>query len=204
MVSSLDLIESIKLIEGIGLSSNVYVIEDGNEYVLIDTGLGDYANNLPLALQKVGCSPKRVKAVILTHTHFDHVGGLSSLFQYTSPEVYVHPLEKYIGPNVIEVEDGYEKFGLKILHTPGHTLGSLCLYMESIKALFSGDTVFPNGMFGRTDLGGDSRQLIKSLERLAKLDAEYLLPGHEKPVLKNARDHIRQSYEIAREFLTRF
>lgn len=68
---------------------------------------------------------------------------------------------------------------LRVIHTPGHTPGSICLYEAQSKSLFSGDTVFPYGSVGRTDLpGGSSRDLIRSISRLVKLDVSVLYPGH--------------------------
>jgi len=89
-----------------------------------------------------------------------------------------------------------------VIHTPGHSPGSICLYEPGKKWLFSGDTVFAYGSFGRVDLpGGSARELIKSLEMLSRLDVENLYPGHEEVVEGDAKLHIARSLKIAKMFL---
>jgi len=86
---------------------------------------------------------------------------------------------------------------LQVLETPGHSPGSICLYWPARKALFTGDVVFEMGV-GRTDFpGGDGKALIRSLERLAELDTEILLPGHGNPVVGYER--IQRNFEMIRE-----
>jgi glyoxylase-like metal-dependent hydrolase (beta-lactamase superfamily II) len=78
-------------------------------------------------------------------------------------------------------------FSFQILHTPGHTHGSISLWEETGQILISGDTVFPQGSFGRTDLRtGSSEQMVASLERLSKFDIQVLLPGHMPPVMSTS------------------
>ncbi|MEM2327357.1 MAG: MBL fold metallo-hydrolase, partial [Archaeoglobaceae archaeon] len=91
---------------------------------------------------------------------------------------------------------------LEIIHTPGHSPGSICLYEPKRKWLFSGDTVFAYGSFGRYDLpGGDPEKLIKSIELLSKLEVENLYPGHEDVVEGNAKESILESLRIAKMFI---
>jgi glyoxylase-like metal-dependent hydrolase (beta-lactamase superfamily II) len=82
--------------------------------------------------------------------------------------------------------DGDTIGGFSVLHTPGHTPGCICLYAEKDRLLFSGDTVFADGYFGRYDFPGGSRaELGRSLERLAALDVEGLFAGHGEPTEEN-------------------
>ncbi|MDP6459276.1 MAG: MBL fold metallo-hydrolase, partial [Candidatus Hydrothermarchaeota archaeon] len=92
------------------------------------------------------------------------------------------------------------QYSLKVLHTPGHTPGSICLLDEESKTLFSGDTLFPGGSFGRVDLGGNGGEIIQSLKRLSGIDFDILLPGHEG-VTKNGKEQARLSADNALEFL---
>ncbi|MEM3587502.1 MAG: MBL fold metallo-hydrolase, partial [Candidatus Jordarchaeaceae archaeon] len=156
----------------------------------------------------------------------DHSGGLINFVKECSPEVLVFHLEADSiekGGNglLLAKEFGLEftptkvhrrihegeiikagTLNLKVLNTPGHTIGSICLYDEDKKVLFSGDTVFSQGSFGRVDFPtGDSRQMVQSLTRLSKLDVEYLLCGHLNIVTQNASDQIRLSLRNARLFL---
>lgn len=93
-------------------------------------------------------------------------------------------------------------FDFKVIHTPGHTIGSICLYEEDKRIIFTGDTVFTNGSFGRTDFPtGDSSQLVSSLELLSNLNVKILLPGHMDPVLSEGEKHIKSAFKIASSFL---
>jgi len=88
---------------------------------------------------------------------------------------------------------------LKVIHTPGHSAGSCCFYEESLKILFSGDTVFSGGGFGRTDFRtGNALDLVKSLEKLSEIEVRMLCPGHMQPVLTEGSRQIKLAYEIAR------
>ena len=132
---------------------------------------------------------KEITAVLLTHGHFDHVGGVRELAAETGCPVYLHEAELSMPPqmtagplfytNTYGEGDFVEAAGLsfKVLHTPGHTPGSICLLCEN--AMFSGDTLFW-GSCGRTDLPGGSWATIrKSLRRLADLSGDYdVYPGH--------------------------
>ena len=135
-----------------------------------------------------------LEAILLTHGHFDHVGAVKELAETTGCKVYLHtadltmPEKLTAGPlyytNSYGEGDVLHLAGLTIdvLHTPGHTPGSVCLLCED--ALFSGDTLFARSC-GRTDLpGGDLEAITVSLKRLAALGNEYrVFPGHNKATL---------------------
>jgi len=97
--------------------------------------------------------------------------------------------------DIIEISD----LQLRVIHTPGHSAGSCCFYEENLKVLFSGDTVFSAGGFGRGDFQtGDSLDLVKSLEKLSEIEVQILCPGHMQPVLTEGSKQIKLAYEIAR------
>ncbi len=82
-----------------------------------------------------------------------------------------------------------------IIHTPGHTPASICLYSKKDKTLFSGDTIFSHGSFGRYDLpGGNLQQLKESIKKISKLDVENIYPGHQAYVEGEANKHIMSSF----------
>jgi len=202
-------LSGICFIEGIGLSSNVYTI-GVEEITIIDTGAGDQINALTPKLKTLDLDPKRVKQVILTHTHPDHIGGLEELVGTSSLVVLLHEEEarntETFGLAVTKLYDGTSITAggriLKVIHTPGHSPGAICLYDSKDKILFSGDTVFPEGGFGRTDLpGGESYKLIGSLERLTTLEVDFILPAHMEPVRSEAKAHLMASYENAKSWL---
>jgi glyoxylase-like metal-dependent hydrolase (beta-lactamase superfamily II) len=143
-----------------------------------------------------------VEQIIVTHAHIDHVGGAVRLKRLTGAPIYMNqndlPLLKmmnmqagWLGVPVPEVAapdvDASDLMALtiagepaQVLHTPGHTEGSICLHMPSPQLLLAGDTLFA-GSIGRTDLpGGDLRKILRSLkERLLTLpDATRVIPGH--------------------------
>lgn len=163
--------------------TNTYILSNDREAVVIDPGYE--ADTILDALEG-----KELKAILLTHGHFDHVGAVKELVAETGCDVYIHPAEATLPPMITDGQlyythtysegdtvspiDGVE---LTVLHTPGHTPGSVCLLMKD--QMFSGDTLF-EGSCGRIDLpGGNPQQMLQSLRRLASLQADYHVhPGH--------------------------
>ena len=100
----------------------------------------------------------------------------------------------------IRLDDNEEiKIGdnlFKVIYTPGHSNGSICLYDKNTKSMFSGDTIFLYGSFGRYDFPGGNLELLKkSIEKLAIMDIHNLYPGHESYIEKNGNKHVKMSYE---------
>ena len=132
---------------------------------------------------------KTIEAVLLTHGHFDHVGGVRTLAAETDCRVYLHEKDLSMPPQLtagpLYYTDLYREgdvlklagLQLRVIHTPGHTEGSVCLLAEN--AMFSGDTLF-EGSCGRTDLpGGNWATILQSLKRLAGMEKNYTVyPGH--------------------------
>lgn len=202
-------LRGVSLIVGEGLCSNIYVI--GREKaVIVDTGVGNYANPVWPQLEHLGVGPENVSGAVLTHAHHDHAMGAFIILERAEPRVYVHRLgtrhiASNLGHNLVTLEDGdtvpNELWPLEVLWTPGHTEGSVCLYARERRILFSGDTVFPDGYFGRYDGDTGGREaIVKSLRRLTELEVDVMLPGHGMPVYEGAREHIRLSYRNAASF----
>jgi len=196
-----------------GISSNVYVVEDKatNEVTLIDTGYGPPYSNLIESLRKLKIDINRIKQVLITHRHRDHTNGLKQILREIKPTIYIHKLDAGVLAKrleaakklIVRINEEYEiKVGdisIKALHTPGHTAGSICYLIDNI--IFSGDLVFANGSFGRTDLPtGNISDLIDSLKRISKLEVNTLLPGHGEVVLKNANAHIKLALKMAKSY----
>jgi glyoxylase-like metal-dependent hydrolase (beta-lactamase superfamily II) len=161
------------------------VFDDGSDScVVIDPGY-DPAT----VLDTVAQLGKTVAAVLLTHGHFDHVGGVRHIADATGCPVYLSeyelalPQELTDGPlyytHTYSFGEDLSLAGLKLqaLHTPGHTAGSVCLLTQG--AMFSGDTLFA-GTCGRTDLPtGSYKEILLSLQKLAALPKDYTVyPGH--------------------------
>ena len=176
---------------------NTYLI-DGPTRILIDPGHTHLFDHVQQGLTKLDLTLEDIGLIICTHAHPDHIEAVQR-FRKTVAMTTLHHKEwhflKTMAPNVraslgfgsdtIE-PDFFLKEGdisinhvdLKIFHTPGHSPGSISLYLSDQKLLFTGDLVFKGGI-GRTDLpGGDGSLLKKSLKRLYDLDIEWLLPGH--------------------------
>ncbi len=199
-------LKSVHLITGDGLSSNIYVIGK-NHVTLIDTGIGNDANTIWPQLSEIGIQPADVEQIVLTHSHHDHAMGLFRIMNLIKPVVYIHKnalenIRMDIPGKISKVDDGFtvntEIFPLRVIWTPGHTEGGICLFQEEKGLLFSGDTVFPGGSFGRFDLhSGSLPKLIQSLKNLSELDVEVMLPGHGGPIFQKASSQIMTSYENA-------
>ena len=191
-------VEKLEVLVGPGFTENCYILGDVNtkqHVFVIDPGAQSKR-----ILERIG--DRLIEGIILTYRHYDHIGAVGELVAATGAKVIAHSIDAQaiheqagIGPDirylrmkpfVIDrtVEDGDEimlgDMRLVVLHTPGHTSGSMCLYEERTKALFAGDTLFYEAV-GRTDLpSGDARQQRESMGRLFKLpDDTKVYPGHE-------------------------
>ena len=132
---------------------------------------------------------KKIESILLTHGHFDHVGGVKKVAAETGCRVYICQEDLALNPRLtdgaIYYTDTYAQgdaltlagLTFTVHQTPGHTPGSVCLVSSDV--IFSGDTLFA-GTCGRTDLpGGSGTQMRVSLERLAAMEGNYrVLPGH--------------------------
>lgn len=204
-----ELLKGVSLIVGDGLCSNIYTI--GKERVtIIDTGVGNYANPVWPQLKNLGVEPENVDGVVLTHAHHDHASGAFIILERVEPHIYVHNLDtryiaSHLGPNLVRVEDGEiiqtELWPLEVIWTPGHTEGGICLYVRKERILFSGDTVFPDGYYGRYNGETGSRNsIVNSLRRLSELKVVVMLPGHGMPVYTEADRHIQLAYENSKRY----
>jgi len=153
-----------------------YLIKKGNSFVVIDPS---YGYNKIKEIVKNG----KIDAILLTHGHFDHSNDIPFLLKDFNVDVYIHPEDiKYL-PFSIKSKDIFDGdildfgFQIKVMHTPGHTPGSVCYIFE--KNIFSGDTLF-SGCCGRVDLpGSDPLKMRDSLIRISNLDDDIIVfPGH--------------------------
>jgi glyoxylase-like metal-dependent hydrolase (beta-lactamase superfamily II) len=178
------------------VATNVYVLGDeaSREAIAVDTAT-------PCVVWLTEHLAERgwtLKLIVSTHRHWDHIGDNAAVATATGAAIAAHALDRHglehpspatapfpIPPSVPAVElaeGGTVRFGeirLDVLHTPGHTEGSVCLLAADAGLLLSGDTLFAGG-WGRVDLeGGSPEAMVASIERLARLDPSLrVLPGH--------------------------
>lgn len=180
------------------VSTNTYFIENDTELILIDP-----SSESKKILNRIQQSQKQLKAILLTHAHFDHIAALDDVLKQYDVPVYMHPEEfdflsepekngsvqfqAYGLPiitshaNPTTIEEGHHQIGqfqFDALHTPGHSPGSLTYVFDEFAVV--GDTLFNNGI-GRTDLyRGDYETLVDSIQdKIFNLDETLpLYPGH--------------------------
>lgn len=195
------------------VETNTYVLESGGEFAVVDPA----AESKELLNFLNG---KTVKYILLTHGHFDHITGVNSVVSATNASVCIHSLDSEmlsdgvkshytshmggIQPEIkadVTLDDNDEitlgETVIRVMHTQGHTNGSVCYILEKERIIFSGDTLFRLSA-GRTDLAGINpvlagRNELASLRRLALLSGDYTVyPGHgEETTLQFERENNR-------------
>ena len=202
--------------------SKVYLVKGHTKNVLIDTGHGSNYSNLALGLAEIGLDPLEIHLIILTHEHFDHTGA-SAYFPETT-FIAAHPL----AANKISLGDEFVMHGkyldiaskpfrvdiwlqdhsivdlgnykLRIMHTPGHCSGCICLHEMNDRLLFTGDTVLAGGMLSGIMPSGNVSDYIASLQRLSTLRIEEFYPGHGK-ISQNAGEDLARALEHSHRLL---
>ncbi len=182
-----EVVENVYKISGI---SNCYFL-DFNEKIIIDCGHENDRKGLVKALREF-VEPENIEKVIFTHLHYDHIGNFeiftnAELFageeaiESLNFDPYGTVLDKRIAEKIREAEIKPIKSTeeLVVIETPGHTLGSICIWYPKERVLFSGDTIFYKG-YGRTDLpSSDSDKFRESIQKLGQFNIKILCPGHE-------------------------
>ncbi len=192
----------VQWLPGTVSTGNAYLFGD----ILIDAGI------LPMAVV-----PYRdtIRTIVLTHCHYDHTAHVREIADMCHAEIAIHKSDAMalrddmqsvavlFGARAPPVRpqrllEGGESIGsLQVIHTPGHTPGSICLYEKNEQILFSGDTVFTEGSFGRYDLpGGNLEDLKRSVTLLSHIAVEGLYPGHGFPVPHGGGGHIVAAHRI--------
>ena len=177
------------------IMTNCYLLCDEAAKVCAVIDPGDEPERIKALIGTTGCAPVMI---LLTHGHFDHCTGVAGLLE-TWPDlpVYIHEADATDGSGgeltfhrLGERNQRYWQEGdtltvgsltLRVMETPGHSRGSVCLLVEGQGVIFAGDTLF-RGNCGRCDFpGGDYRSMLRSLARLGRLEGQYqVYPGHEE------------------------
>ncbi|MBN1375423.1 MAG: MBL fold metallo-hydrolase [Dehalococcoidia bacterium] len=204
------------------LGANVYLVVDGDGLTLVDAGYPGKGREILRRIYRLGFSPSRIRHIIITHHHPDHVGGLAVLREITGAAVIAHagdvpyiegtlpqpgpcrpdwlrsastPLVPLLrtGPVKVDiiVKDGDElpaAGGIRVLHTPGHTPGSICVLFKRRGLMMTGDLLAQRFGIKLPSLSFtmDVRQEFESIARLAGEDFETACFGHGSPLIKGA------------------
>jgi len=156
------------------LETNCYILKTGNIGIIIDPGAE------PKKIIEAAAGGE-IKLILATHSHYDHVTALKAVKEATNAKAAIHPLD-WMPEFDLKLGDG-QKIGfgqheITVIHTPGHTPGGCCFFVEDI--LFSGDTLFPGGPGNTSFPGGSEQVILKSIrEKLLILpDNTKVYPGH--------------------------
>lgn len=178
-------------------TSNVFLVT-GERTVLVDAGA-----NFDV-VQAIRTETDTLDAVVLTHTHPDHVGNLDRVKETFDVDVWGYD-ESQQGINHAIADEGTVSIGdhdYVALHTPGHKDDHLCFFSPTVGVLFAGDLIFQNGSFGRTDLEeGDREALIESIDRVKRRVGENLQElhtGHGPSVHEEPSRHVELAADMAR------
>ena len=215
----MEVVEGLHAVRLIG--ANAFLISDDDELTLVDAGHRGSIVMLRRYLERVGRSLSDIKRIVCTHGHPDHIGGVSEIARATDAQVLMHPAdmerlrirlrEVFSGrpvpgaiiayltraPEASPLVDGDvvpALGGLRVIHTPGHTPGSICLYSPSRRLVIVGEILqrlrgavtYPNYVF--TDDMGLAR---RSIARLAELDIETILFSHYPALREGGREALR-------------
>ncbi|MHA2172195.1 MAG: MBL fold metallo-hydrolase [Candidatus Kariarchaeaceae archaeon] len=205
---------------------NAYIIERGDELVLIDSGMNSKAKRI-LRYLKNELESQKISKILLTHHHIDHVGGLHYLNELLKPTIYtsiedkpiitgeksrplprsvfLKPLFYVLKPfmrakpvtQVELVEDGEQMDDFIVYHLPGHTMGSLGFLKDNI--LFAGDAgVTSKGSvkLGPKIVAESLEEAERSLRRMATLNFDMILSGHGNPILEDASNRVKDAVEL--------
>lgn len=199
------------------LDCNTYVVRDSTT-VLVDPGLTQFLPEKVKELKKDGIDPAGISVIANTHLHLDHWWANEALKELSGARILAHPQQKrYYDVTVTETsrlfgmpgkelkEDGLLEesrwvvgsLEFELIPSPGHSPDSICFYCRKEKFLICGDVVFDRNT-GRVDLpGGSATELKKSIENLAKLEIEYLLPGHVG-IVRGLKE-VQNNFDLIRE-----
>ncbi len=214
--------EIVRNVHRIPSMGNCYLIIEP-ELILIDTGLPRHAKRILAYITEVlRRKPSDLQMIILTHSHYDHIGNAEELRRLTQAKIATHTIEadviegkvppprsksllmRTFAPLVqvkpfpvdIKLSEGQLIAGCTVVHTPGHTLGSISILHPSSGTMFCGDALrTPHGTLqGPSEkFSADFAQACASVRRIAGLEFEVLLSGHGDPVLPHASAQIRAS-----------
>jgi hydroxyacylglutathione hydrolase len=224
----LEIVEGIHLIPRVR-GANAYLVKGDQDITVVDTGLPGNAGKMVDYVESIGCHRSDVRTIVLTHSDMDHAGSAARLKEETHAKVAIHEADapRLSGEEELKTAKGvlglflrmatdvmrFDRLkadillkdsdtidSLTVIHTPGHTEGSICLYLPG-RALFVGDALLTNDermpSLPRRSMSMDVDLAKESIRKISQLEYSVLLPGHGPPIEQNAS-------AITKEFLSRF
>ena len=217
----------MKITEGIyqvdGVNCNVYLIEDGDKLTLIDTGLPRNSNKIAKYIEGLNRKPAAVSTIVITHFHIDHVGSLKKMKDATGAKVAVHEadadyvsrkrsppkpknlmmqaLSSVVKAAPVDVDivlkEGDTVGRLVVIHTPGHSEGSISLLDAERKVMFVGDAVrFVDGKVQGPPprFTPDPAKAKESIGKISNFEFDIMLSGHGQPLTADASKKVKDFY----------
>ena len=217
----------MKIVDGIdqvkGTNCNVYIIENEEKLILIDTGMPRTDKKIVKYIESLGRKPTDVSTIVITHFHIDHTGSLKKIREVTNAKVAVGELDSEIvagkksppkhknllfrafsyiikpapvEPDLLLKEN--DKVGpLTVIHVPGHSDGSISLLDTQRKVLFVGDALrFVNGKITESpgQFNLDTEKAKESIGKISTYDFDIMLGGHGEPLIGNASQKVKDFY----------
>ena len=217
----MEIVAGVHAIPGIKWS-RAYLIED-DTLALVDIGLPWNVRRVLSYIESIGRKPHELEFILITHSHPDHTSGALAISRRTEAKIVAHAHDtkahsagevslSYMGAftslklplpflqrtPVTPITDGHVLpllGGIRVIHTPGHTPGSVCYLLESRGVLFSGDTIFSDGVRVSRSVpfpGYNRSHYRESLDSLAALEFDTLCGGHGEPLVGGASDRLRK------------
>ncbi len=228
LAENLEITQDIHLVPGVR-GANSYLVKNEASITVVDTGLPGNAGKILDYVRKLGYHRSDIRTIVLTHSDMDHTGSAARLREETGAKVAIHEADapRLSGEREWKTVKGalgffframgvvmrFNRFkadvllrdsdiidGLTVIHTPGHTEGSICLHLPS-RAIFVGDTLLTNHeralSLPRKSMSIDLNLAKQSIRKISQLEYPALLPGHGPQIEQNASARVR-------EFVTHF
>jgi glyoxylase-like metal-dependent hydrolase (beta-lactamase superfamily II) len=223
-VIGLEIVEDVHQVDGV--NANVYVLKNGEELTVVDAGMPRNAGKILSYVRRMGEQPSSISTIVLTHCHIDHVGSAYELRKATNAKVAIHaedadflagkravPRPKGVAGSLFRAASLFFRFttfqpdmtlkegdivaGLKVIHTPGHTPGSISLVDPKRELIFVGDTL----RYSEGKVSGpperftmDADQMKLSIKKISELEFDTMLSGHGEPLKPKASERVKEFY----------